>query len=347
VSSSDPGASDPDLLEAVVQRVLTGEDADQARAIVGAGTPAEIAAAVRTFVETREGAAVEHCAYVYLSVGLTLELALADGRRCVFKASPARDAPLPELDGALRVQAHLAAHGFPAPGVHAFPDRCAGAHAYLIDAIDRGERVARADALRGAMAEGLARFVSLAATLEPRPPLPSGDPPAGRLWPTPHSVIFDLERTVASAGAIDAIAARAREALDDVAAPPVVAHCDWSIQNLAFRSGALVGVFDWDSVRLVPEVLAVAGAAAFCTQDWRYGPGGATDRFYPGADETLTFVDAYTHARGHPLSADEHTTLWHALVYRLAYQARCEHALDPTREGPAARRLFAFANALG
>jgi hypothetical protein len=127
----------------------------------------------------------------------------------------------------------------------------------------------------------------------------------------------------------------------------VVAHADWSLQNLAIRKGRLVAVFDWDSVARVPETLAVAGAAAFHQQDWRRGPDACAHDFYPDPPTTLRFVHAYERARGQPFTADQWRALQAALVSRLAYQARCEHAFDPTTEGPAARRLSSFATAFG
>lgn len=171
-------------------------------------------------------------------------------------------------------------------------------------------------------------------------------PDPERLWPTPHSVIFDLEGSAASAGEIDAIAERARRALPAMTQPSVIAHCDWSLQNLAFEGGEIVAVFDWDSVGRLSEAEAVAGAAASHQQDWRGGPDAFAHDFYPGPSTALAFADAYARARARPWSASERRVLDATLVARLAYQARCEHALDPSIRGPALERLLRFAREL-
>jgi hypothetical protein len=105
--------------------------------------------------------------------------------------------------------------------------------------------------------------------------------------------------------------------------------------------------FDRDGVARVPEALAVAGAAAFHMQDWRYGPDACAHDFFPGLSETRTFFDLHATARGRLWSAPDRERLDVALVLRLAYQARCEHAGDPSSVGPAQQRLKVFATELG
>jgi hypothetical protein len=183
-------------------------------------------------------------------------------------------------------------------------------------------------------------YARLLALAPDEPDLPDGRPPADALWPEPHSVIFDFEGTRDTAGEIDAIGAAARERVLAIDSPDVVAHTDWARQNVAFRSGRIVTVFDWDSVRRLPEVLAVAGAAAFHSHDWRLGDDDPDfERYWLSVDETLAFVRVVEAERGVRYDPDE---LHACLRYRLAYQARCAHAYRPDQEGPAVRRLRSF-----
>ena len=288
------------------------------------------------------GQAVLGCVYEYVSVGLTLELALDEGARCVVKATQPRQ---DEWAG-LWLQDWLAQQGFPAPRVLAGPKRFGGASVHVMESLPRGEAVTYDASVRELMARELARLVSLAGTIDPWPELAVRAERDERLWATPHSAIFDIQGTVESAWAIDTIAIAAKDRLHEGDGPRVIAHCDWSLQNVAFAGGELVAVFDWDNVSITSEVSAVAGAAAFHQQDWRLGPQGAA-HFYPPPAWTLAFVEDYAAARGRAWTDTERALLGPELVYRLGYQARCEHALDPKTVGPAQKRFVQFAEHFG
>ena len=325
-----------------VLSALTRED-EQVRRVFEGGSADAIEQAIRMLVRRATGAEVDCCRFDFVSVGMTLELELRDGRVVVFKALPYD--PSGKRAAATATQAALGDLGFPAPRVLAPLTRCLEADAYLMEACDRGEQVRYDERVRDSMARTLARLVDLAATIDPPPLVPERGYVTERLWPTPHSAIFDIEGTEATAGSIDAIAARARERLVDATGRMVVAHGDWSLQNMAFRGNEIVCVFDWDSVALMPEPLAAASAAAFHQQDWFRTPDAYPHDFYSGPEVAMAFVDAYADARGCVWSRSERRIIEAALVYRLGYQARCEHALDPNQEGPAGARLRRFAEA--
>lgn len=325
-----------------VLSALTRED-EQVRRVFEGGSADAIEQAIRTLVRRASGADVDCCLFDYVSVGMTLELELRDGRVVVFKALP--HDPSRKRAAAIATQAALGDLGFPAPRVLAPLTRCLEADAYLMEVCDRGEQVRYDERVRNSMARTLARLVDLAATIDPPPLVPERGYVSERLWPTPHSAIFDIEGTTATASPIDAIASRARERLVDEPGRVVVAHGDWSLQNMAFRDGEPVCVFDWDSVALMPEPLVAASAAAFHQQDWLRTPDAYPHDFYPGPEVAMSFVATYAAARGFSWTRSERLLIEAALVYRLGYQARCEHALDPAREGPALLRLRTFAEA--
>ena len=330
-------------LDETLRELLEGEEPEQPRRVFGPSGGLAVAEAIGRFVLENVGASVVSCHFDYVSVGVTLELQLGDGRVVVFKALPHDRSG--RRGAAIATQQALGERGFPAPRVLSPLSRCLEADAYLMEPCDRGEQVRYDGSVRDTMAHTLGRLVDLAATIEPRPDVPVRRFTPERLWPTPHSVIFDIDGTQATAGAIDAIATRARERLVDVDARMVVAHGDWSLQNVAFRAGRIVSVFDWDSIAWMPEPLVAAAAAAFHQQDWYRTPDAYPHDFYPGPETAIAFVEAYAAARAFEWSQRERDLIEPALVYTLGYQARCEHALDPARDGPAQIRLRAFAEA--
>jgi hypothetical protein len=150
---------------------------------------------------------------------------------------------------------------------------------------------------------------------------------AERLWPRPHSPLFDFERSAAGAEAIDALARAARAV--PRAGASVVGHFDWRAEHARFEGPRLVAAFDWDSLHVDREPVVAGAAAHAFSVDWRdadaggpSGPSGAQ-----GLAQTRAFIADYEAARGRPFEGDERRTLGGALVYSLAYAARCTHAL--------------------
>jgi hypothetical protein len=81
--------------------------------------------------------------------------------------------------------------------------------------------------------------------------------------------------------------------------------------------------YDWDSLALVTESVAVRQAAA----TWR-STGEASDPIAPGPDEVLAYLSAYEAAAGRPFTAEQRRAALGAALWVLAYTARCEHALE-------------------
>ncbi|MEM6989331.1 MAG: phosphotransferase, partial [Myxococcota bacterium] len=265
-------------MQRAVAVILDGEDAEQARNVFGGGAASAIGASVAAWVDAHVDAEVVQCTDPHVSIGVVLGLSLANGSRRVLKATRPRLA----LSAALNVQGRLARSGYPAPAIVAGPEQCAAADVVLMTALDSGERVVCDASVRATMAEEFARLVALANEEAPAAALVPAARDTSRVWPTPHSVIFDFDATMEGAEWIDAIAVRTHAVLDADRRPGVVAHGDWSLQNVAFRGQRLVAVFDWDSLTVVPEPIAVARAAAFHCQDWSRGPRGDGASFYPG-----------------------------------------------------------------
>jgi len=150
---------------------------------------------------------------------------------------------------------------------------------------------------------------------------PLRDPSEG-LFPEPHSPIFDFEATAAGAEWIDDLARRAvtMMATDDTA--DVIAHTDWAARNVRIDGGEIVAVYDWDSLALVKECVAVGAAAVTWCKT------GEPDEHTPTADEIDTYIGAYQAARQASPSPSLRRLSRAAAVRSMAYTARCEHALD-------------------
>jgi hypothetical protein len=145
----------------------------------------------------------------------------------------------------------------------------------------------------------------------------------GELWPVPHDGRFDFEGTAAGAEWIDRIAARARRVRDREVGDVVVGHTDWRVENMRFAGGAVSAVYDWDSLAIQREPVLAGGVAHLFTSDFTAGPEWVQ---LPTLDEALAFVADYEAARGEPFGADEHAVARAALLYAMAYTARCEHS---------------------
>ncbi|HEX4820172.1 MAG TPA: phosphotransferase [Acidimicrobiales bacterium] len=277
-------------------------------------------------VDTCDAELVDGFLYT-VSVGCVFGCVLADGRRVVLKAYQPRWT-LPFLEAVRDVQRSVHRQGgfpcpeplgevvtvdgtvfvaereLPDPGVHAVDAAWAGVSAAgLAELIDR---------CRGLEAPGLALH-------------PLRDPSEG-LFPEPHSPIFDFEATAAGAEWIDELARRALAitAADD--SPDVIAHTDWAWRNVRIDHRGIVAVYDWDSLALVKECIAVASAAVTWCKT------GEPDDHTPTADEIDEYIEAYDAARLAAPSASLRRLSRAAAVRSMAYTARCEHALDPSEE---------------
>jgi len=214
----------------------------------------------------------------------------------------------PYLEACRRVVAHLRARGFPCPapvGAVVVGLRSTMAAEELVE---RGTKADAGDpAIRRAVAVGLARLVDLARGFV-------GDPAFGPAWftavpdervfPTPHSPLFDFEKTSDGAEWIDRIARAARSDRERSAGERVVGHFDWRVEHLRFEGGAVVASYDWDSLHAELEPVLVGATAHAFTVDWS---DEARARF-PTVDEASTFLDDYEAARGRPLTPAERRT---------------------------------------
>jgi hypothetical protein len=82
-------------------------------------------------------------------------------------------------------------------------------------------------------------------------------------------------------------------------------------------------VYDWDSLAVQREPVLAGGVAHLFTADFSAGPEWVQR---PGLDEALAFIADYEAARGVEFSARERAAARAALLYAMAFTARCEHS---------------------
>lgn len=264
--------------------------------------------AVDTLCESELGAPVARHLFEAESGARVYGLELSDGRAVVVKTLREDPAYLAAVQD---VQSALAAGGYPAPRPVFGPRAVDGRLAVGEELLAVGEVALPEDpTTRGLLARELVRLIGVCAPFAERTELRRAPftPSLGSLWPRPHDVRFDFIATAAGAEWIDERAAAVVNERD--AGEPVLGHADWRVEHLRFASGRLVAVYDWHRLAVAPEP-ALAGYAA-------RGSGGAA--------EALGFLDDYERARGAVFTAEERACARAALVYAVAYAARCEHS---------------------
>jgi hypothetical protein len=152
--------------------------------------------------------------------------------------------------------------------------------------------------------------------------------PEARLWPVPHSKLFDFEATAGGAEWIDAVAIAARRCMRP-AGELVIGHADWRAEHVRFVGTTPVVAFDWDSLVLCHEPALIGQTAhAFCA-DWTREAFACA----PSLDEARQFVADYETARGATFGHEERRQCGAAFAYSCAYTARCGHALGADERG--------------
>ena len=148
-------------------------------------------------------------------------------------------------------------------------------------------------------------------------------------WPVPHDTIFDFSVTPDGYGWLDDLAARATAVLaeDRGADPIVVGHADWYPGNLRFTGDRLVAAFDWDLVAdTAPAVAGITAAACVAP--------ATTGEQAPGPEAIATFLADVEAAAGRPFARARQRVAAAAATWTLAYNARCDLALQDPGDAP-------------
>jgi Ser/Thr protein kinase RdoA (MazF antagonist) len=298
--------------------------------IFGTGDPDWIGGAVERFCQDHLGGPPTEALFYRSSVGSVIGVRLTTGMDVVVKVYQERWTTS-FLGATQSVQRHLGGRGFPCPAPLSSACPLMPGRPNLVTAetwlSDPGMTVPIGPRARSVSAAGLARQIDWCRDV---PELSGLDDqplrtPVGELYPEPHSPLFDFGATADAAEWIDEFAsqgARRRECDDG---PPVAAHTDWSARNVRLGDEAVVAVYDWDSMALVQESVAVGQAAA--TWSVTSEPGGSE---FPSVVQIAAFIRDYEAAAHHQLTDAQWQAAGAAAAGVLAYTARCEHALSLT-----------------
>ncbi len=262
--------------------------------------------------------------FFHASSGCVVGLQLTDGRIVVLKAYQSQWEE-PFLRGVQSSQRTASAASFPCPSPLAGPTSLGHGWALLESYLpDPGRSATTAP---GAMKASSAGLVSLIECLQQAPQLGLDKHPFrmedGALYPTPHSPIFDFAGTTDGAEWIDEWAKRAAGIRDAADLPPLLAHLDWSANNVRWTQDKVSAVYDWDSVAVTSAAVAAGQAAAV----WR-STGESADIDGPEAHEVHQYLDAFGQARQLAFSPAERQVACASALWLMAYTARCEHALE-------------------
>ena len=298
-------------------------------AIIGRSDPEGIARVLSGFVQEQLGATPVGGLFYRASAGCVAGVRLDTGDDVVLKAYQERWRA-PFLGAVQAVQAHAADGGLPCARPRLAPTQLPGRRNLAVVESwwpDPGMLATRSVGSRRVSAEGLARQIRICSSLPDGVRAALADHPlravAGRLYPEPHSPLFDFESTKDGAAWIDDVARQAASLREGDSTPPVVAHTDWSARNIRLGDDGLRAVYDWDSVTLAPEATAVGQAAVtWCVTS---EPGGSE---FPTLDEVVGFIEDYEAAGEGRLSPGQWRAAGGAAAWVLAYTARCEHSLS-------------------
>jgi hypothetical protein len=308
-------------------------------AVFGTEDPDGIAAIVSSFCELALGARPAGGLFYRGSSGCALGLRLDSGDDVVLKAYQERWTA-PFLVAVQVVQGIAAAGGIPCPAPLKPPRPLPGRGNFVLVEThlpDPGMRAPRSEAARRVSAAGLARQIGICAVAGEAQAKELALHPLrgveGRLYPEPHSPLFDFEGTARGAEWIDALAAEAKMTREPEEFSRLIAHTDWSARNVRLDDERLLAVYDWDSLALVAETTAVGQAAV--TWPVTSEPGGST---FPSLADIVAYVEDYEAAARTRLSPAEWRAVGAAAAWVLAYTARCEHALESRGEARSDQR---------
>ena len=301
-------------------------------AVFGSADPEVIADHVDRFCREHLGSGVAGYVFCTASQGVTHGVELENGERVLLKChqppdlNPERHSDAEALTSVHRAMVHLHANGFPCPRPLLGPKPLARGLATAQGLLEVGERGNGFDPVhRRAIAASLIELIGLLTPLRSQlTGLVCFFRPSDRLYPTPHSQLFDFESTSPSAAWIDEIALRARAASIHEG-PEVIGHADWRVEHLRFHGAGIAASYDWESLSPMPETQLVGLTASAYTTDWSSFAGGRV----PDVEAVEAFISDYETLRPTRFTSAEHRAIRAMAVYAAAYGSRCQHSLAP------------------
>src|SRR5579872_3028862 len=236
--------------------------------VTGTDQPQEIQPLIVEKINKHLYSTIEKIIFIQSSIGVVFGFSLKNKQKIILKAySPKLFASyLTEMN---RIQDIFYQEKFPVPKVLSPIFAFGNTHAGLYELIEGENEDAHQPAIRSELAKYLAEFVTIVDKHQIKPMKNFFQQTAQkRLWPLPHNVLFNLEKSSKGAGWIAKKAMQAKKIISSENFPKILAHTDWGIKNAIFQNKKLTGVFDWDSLGSMSEPEMVGRAAAQFTADW-------------------------------------------------------------------------------
>jgi hypothetical protein len=278
------------------------------RTVFGSAEPALVALGLEEALA--EVGAVAEALFYRRGTGLVFGARLEDGREVVAKISDrARGAAF--VEECLRVRETFQERGYPAPKLVSALRPFRGGFVVVDELCSQAPAPREAEPL----ARGLSTWMRIGESCSPGPALRRAWLTTTRIdevWPSP----FRDERCPTPA--LDAVASRLLEARDGLTGRLMLSHFDWRREHLAPGDDGAVLLYDWDSLHVELEPVAVGAAAhGFCSDRSGVMIGPA-----PTRAEVDGFVAAFEQARGTSFSSPERWSVELSLSYSLACTTR-------------------------
>ncbi|EFH83772.1 hypothetical protein [Ktedonobacter racemifer] len=316
------------LTKLIAERIAPWGQVPLLQEIFQSEEPATVARHIYEFCEAELGQQPAEALFFFCSIGVVFGLEMPGKQRIVIKAhKPER--PLTLLTQMGDVQRYLVARGYPCPCPVAGPRPLGKGLATIDELVDEGVfRDAHDPAVRKAIATALRELIQLLRHVEQDGIDPTPFDlrlPSDVLWPKPHNAIFDFEATREGAEWIDELAWKVKRIIEADEREPILAHGDFSANQMRFVGDHLRMVYDWDSLTLRSELVSVGATASTFTYSEQ---PGITNVETTHAD-AAAFISDYEAARQQPFTPEEQRIIQAATLLGQLYGTRCQHALHP------------------
>lgn len=316
------------MTKLIAERIAPWDRVPLLQEIFHSEEPAEVARQVYAFCEAELGQLPAEALFFFCSIGVVFGFQMPDGQRLVIKVhAPGRTRSFLVQQG--KVQCYLVAQGYPCPRPVAGPRVLGEGLAIIDELVDEGIfRDAHEPAIRKAIATALYEQIQLL-----RDGVPAGiDPscfdqclPPDVLWPRPHNAIFDFEATREGAEWIDELAWKVKRIIEANEHVLVLAHGDFSTNQMRFVGERLRIVYDWDSLTLRSELCTLGKTAT----SFAYTEQPGVTNSETTREDAEGFIADYEAARQKPFTPAEQRIIQAARLSGQLYGARCWHALHP------------------
>lgn len=261
--------------------------------ILGTTNPHQIAEPISQSISPYIKSNIEKILFLSPSAGAVFGFLIKSGEKIVLKIFNKQNS-LFYLEEMNRIQQIFVDENYPAPLILSPIFKFHNTHAGLYSYIAGEKENAHDPIIREELAKYLARFSEIVDKHQFKPIKTFMQKSMkGKLWPTPHNVMFDFKKTTRGAGWISKHAMNAKKTINKYKFSERLAYTDWDVKNTIFKNKQLVGVFDWDALGSMSEAEMVGRAAAQFTADWE-----SKNKVTPTPNEGRAFVKSYEEFRG-------------------------------------------------